>query len=194
MYTDAEIIRASHTDPQQFAAIFDRHFGVIYRYLRRRLGESLAKDLSSETFTTAFAARVRYDERRDDARPWLFGIASNLLRHHYRHEERQMRAYARSRVDPIQADLDDVVHRVDAAATGPRLAEALATLDARDRDVLLLYAWADLSYQDIADALSIPVGTVRSRLSRSRRSIRALLDLDGYEAQRCTEEVVDGRA
>jgi RNA polymerase sigma-70 factor (ECF subfamily) len=197
--TDAEIIRASQADPRLFAAIFDRHFDAIYRYLRRRVGESLADDLAAETFTTAFAVRGKYDLRREDARPWLYGIASNLLRHHYRREERQLRAYARTGVDPVQADLDEVLDRVDAATAGPRLARALASLDRRDRDVLLLYAWADLSYQDIADALGIPPGTVRSRLHRARRIVRELLgdigqylDRDGCPAQKV--EVLDERA
>jgi RNA polymerase sigma-70 factor (ECF subfamily) len=199
MVSDAEVIRSSYSDPPQFAAIFDRHFDTIYRYLRRRVGESLADDLAAETFTVAFGARAKYDPTRPDARPWLYGIAANLLRRHHRREERQLRAYARTGVDPVGADLDAVLDRVDAAAAGPKLANALASLNARDRDTLLLYVWADLDYQAIADALVIPIGTVRSRLSRARRTIRELLGatrqcMDGeHDAPYPRGEVADGR-
>lgn len=178
--TDAEIIVQARDDPMRFGAIFDRHFDRIYRYLRRRVGESLADDLASQTFIEAFAQRRRYDTNRQDAAPWLYGIATNLLRRHRRTELRQLRAYARTGVDPlIEADLDAVHARVDAGAAGPLLAAALAALNDRDRDVLLLYAWADQSYDDIAASLGIPIGTVRSRLNRARRRMRELLGTNG---------------
>ena len=77
--TDAELMRHSATDPELFATIFERHFATIYRYLYRRVGASLADDLASQTFTEAFARRVRYDPQWPVALPWLYGIASNLL-------------------------------------------------------------------------------------------------------------------
>jgi RNA polymerase sigma-70 factor (ECF subfamily) len=110
----------------------------------------------------------------------LFGIATNLVRHHVRGERRRLIAYARTGVDPVfQPDMDAVDSRVDAGALGPRLALGLASLRAAERDVLLLYAWADLGYEEIAQALSIPVGTVRSRLHRARRRVRELLEAGG---------------
>lgn len=174
--SDAEIIFASRTATHLFAVIFDRHFDAIHRYLCRRVGESLADDLSAETFARAFDQRTRYDLAREDARPWLFGIAGNLLRRHYRAEERQLRAYARTGVDPIsEHDVDAIIDRVDAGFEGPRMAAALASLKRADRDVLLLFAWADLSYGEIAEALGVPVGTVRSRLHRARTHVRDVL-------------------
>lgn len=198
--TDAEIIRRSEDDPGQFALVFERHFDAIHRYLARRVGVPLADDLASQVFTEAFDGRGRYDTSRPDALPWLYGIAANLLRRHHRTERRQLQAYARLGIDPVAADdLGPLVDRLDAQASGRRLAEALAGLSGKDRDVLLLYAWAELSYSDIAYALGIPVGTVRSRLNRARRRMRELLGLDGQEEGRDARpfpevEVADGRA
>jgi len=80
---------------ESFEELFELHFDAIYGYLARRVGPDLARDLASETFTRAFAGRGRYDPRQGEVRPWLFGIASNLLRRHYRDEERRLRAFAR---------------------------------------------------------------------------------------------------
>ena len=95
--SDAELIQSSLVDGSAFAVIFDRHFRVISRFLRGRVGRQLAEDLASETFVVAFGRRHSYDRSRDDARPWLYGIAVNLLREHRRAEERRLRAYAAPR-------------------------------------------------------------------------------------------------
>ena len=179
MQTDAQAIAASRVDPERFTEVFDRHFMPIHRYLHRRVGRQCADDLAAETFAEAFRSRDRYDGR-PDARPWLYGIAANLLRRSARLERRQLFAYARSGVDPVvHADLDDADDRVDAAAQRRSLAGALASLRTPDREVLLLLAWADLTYEEIARALGIPVGTVRSRLHRGRRRLRELLASSG---------------
>lgn len=180
--TDAEIIEASRSDPTRFAAIFDRHFNSIHRYLRRRIGKDLADELAAETFARAFAGRDRYDLAHPDARPWLFGIAGNLLRRHARTERRRLLAYARTGVDPNSvSEVEDAAGRLDAQAAAPRIALALATLTSGQRDVLLLFAWADLSYEEVGSALGLPVGTVRSRLSRARTRMRELLAEFGQE-------------
>jgi RNA polymerase sigma-70 factor (ECF subfamily) len=183
--SDAELIAGSLSDPRVFAGLFDRHYAAIARFLRRRLEWSLADELASETFVQAFDGRGRYDVSRADARPWLFGIASNLLSGHRRREERRLRAFARAgQVHEEMRGLDDVDERVDAAALAPALAAALTTLGAGDRAVLLLYAWEDLSYEDISVALGVPVGTVRSRLHRARERVRAELERDGMHCSR----------
>jgi RNA polymerase sigma-70 factor, ECF subfamily len=174
--TDAEVIEASRSDPPRFGVVFDRHFGALHRYLRRRVGKDLADELAAETFVQAFAGRYRYDGTHPDARPWLFGIAANLLRHYARTERRRLLAYARRRIDPAtEADSDAVDRRLDAQEAGPPIARALAALAPVQREVLLLSVWAELSYEDIAVALGLPVGTVRSRLSRARARMRELL-------------------
>jgi RNA polymerase sigma factor (sigma-70 family) len=173
--SDAAVIAASLIDASAFGQIFDRHYGEIHRYLGRRVGAALADETAAETFVLAFRLRDRFDGRAPDARPWLFGIAANLIRRHWRTERRRLRAYARTGTDPIYDDSSEVDRRVDAVAAGPQLAAALASLSGGEREVLLLFAWADLSYEEISAALGIPTGTVRSRLSRARAHVRELM-------------------
>jgi RNA polymerase sigma factor (sigma-70 family) len=173
---DAALIERSWHEPEAFAALYDRHAAPIYRFAGRRLGDQLADDVVGETFLAAFRRRKRYDLRRGDARPWLYGIAANVIGKHRRAEVRMFRAFARTGADPVAAGHADLVDsRVCAAAVQRDLAAALAALAAGDRDVLLLVAWADLSYEETAAALGIPVGTVRSRLHRARRKVREAL-------------------
>jgi RNA polymerase sigma factor (sigma-70 family) len=98
---DGELITRSCSDPQSFSGIFDRHYAALYRYLRKRIGSEVAADLAAETFVAAFAARAAYHPEGDDCRPWLYGIAHNLLRTHLRSERRQLAAFARHGVDPL---------------------------------------------------------------------------------------------
>jgi RNA polymerase sigma-70 factor (ECF subfamily) len=173
---DAALIERSWHEPEAFAALYDRHAAPIHRFAGRRLGDQMADDVVGETFLAAFRRRKRYDLRRADARPWLYGIAANVIGKHRRAEVRMLRAFARTGADPIGAGHADLVDsRVCAAAVQRDLAAALAGLSAGDRDVLLLIAWADLSYEETAAALGIPVGTVRSRLNRARRKVREAL-------------------
>jgi RNA polymerase sigma factor (sigma-70 family) len=159
--------KESSVKPEAFEEVFELNFDAVYGYLARRVGPDLARDLASETFTRAFAARRRFDAGRGEVRPWLFGIAHNLLRHHYRDEDRRLRALAR-------LDVPDAADEKQPPDQG-RLAEALAGLSPEERDVLLLFAWADLSYEQIAGVLEIPLGTVQSRLHRARAHVRAAL-------------------
>jgi RNA polymerase sigma-70 factor (ECF subfamily) len=147
---------------------------AIFSYFARRLGEDSAEDLTADVFLKAFDKRARYDRSYPDARPWLYGIAANLLRRHRRAEERRLRAYAREAGRrPAAHDDDDA--RLDCQAARPALAEALAALSADEREALLLYAWVEMSYEEIARTLGVPVGTVSSRLNRARRRVRHAL-------------------
>jgi RNA polymerase sigma factor (sigma-70 family) len=122
-----------------------------------------------------------------DARPWLYGIASNLIARHARAESRRYKALARASESGLVRAHDDLVAgRVDAAAVRGRLARALADLPRSVRDVLLLVAWAGLSQQEAAAALDIPAGTARSRLHRARREMRGALGLDPEVDERWT--------
>lgn len=173
---DAEILRRSRHEPECFAALFDRHYAAIHGYASRRLGRGLADDVAAETFLIAFDRRGRYDVSRPDARPWLYGIASNLVARHHRAEVRQYRALAKAgTAEAGDGHADAVAGRDDAQAAKGPLAAALAGLPRGDRDVLLLVAWAQLSVQEAGEALGIPAGTARSRLHRARRKIRAAL-------------------
>lgn len=178
--TDADLIRASLDEPRAFAGIFDRHYARVRGYLGRRVEMEVAADLASEAFAVAFDARAKYDPTRRDARPWLLGIATNLLHHHRRSEGRRLRALAG--IEP-ESGLDDAVaniaSKVDAESLRGPLFVALSELPSGDRDALILLAWADLSYAEIATALEIPVGTVRSRLHRARVHLRERLCATG---------------
>jgi RNA polymerase sigma factor (sigma-70 family) len=166
---------------RSFEDAFEAEFPSLHRYLARRLGSSLADELAAETFTVAFRNWDRLDSSRP-VRPWLYGIAANLVRHHWRKEQRMLRAYGRSGVDPVFADDEATLDRVDAEALHRELADVLAGLRPEDREILLLDAWTELSDSEIADALGLAVGTVKSRLSRTRERLRNLFADVGQEA------------
>jgi RNA polymerase sigma factor (sigma-70 family) len=172
--TDAAVIRASRSDPAAFGAIFDRHWPRIYRYCIERAGPP-GEDVAAETFRVAFTERKRYDGR-DDAAPWLYGIATNLLRRWFRSLARGMRAQSRTGVEVSTDDLDELVERLDAEHLSPELASVLSDLSPADRDALLLHAFADLTYEQIARATGVPSGTVGSRINRARARVRAHLE------------------
>jgi RNA polymerase sigma factor (sigma-70 family) len=174
--TDAEIITGSVAEPERFAELFDRHAGAIHRYLARRLGREAAGDLVGETFLAAFGRRASYDPAYADARPWLYGIATNLVGAHRRDEVRRYRLrLALPPESTVDSPADRVAAGVTAQAVRQHLVDALGALSPGDRDVLLLIAWEQLAYTEVAAALAIPVGTVRSRLNRARRQVRAAL-------------------
>lgn len=177
--SDSTVIAQSHGDPERFSVIFDRYFAEIHRYISSRLGDGPADDVAAETFLAAFAQRHRYDTERPQARAWLYGIATNLLRRQRRTEARAYRMLARvpAETDP-GGHADRVADKVSAQRMRPRLAAALAGLSAGDRDVLLLVAYGELSYDEVALALDIPRGTVGSRLNRSRRYLRQVIGDD----------------
>lgn len=181
LVTDAELIEQARRAPERFTVIFDRHYRDIYAYVARRLGPDLAEDVASETFLTAFDRRHSFDVSRADARPWLYGIASNLVARHVRAETRRYKALARAGgQDPggHYGHADEVAGRLDAAAVRGRLATALRKLPEPVRAVLLLVAWAGLNQQEAAAALGIPAGTARSRLHRARQDMRRALEVD----------------
>jgi RNA polymerase sigma-70 factor (ECF subfamily) len=171
--TDAELMQ------DRFAEVFDRHYEHIYAYAARRLGHDLAEDVASETFLVAYDRRAGFDPDRGEVRPWLYGIASNLIMRHSRTEARRYKALARGAgPDAGPDDAELVPGRVDAGAVRGRLAAALNRLSLADRDVLLLVAWAGLNQQEAAAALGIPPGTARSRLFRARQEMRKALGTD----------------
>jgi RNA polymerase sigma-70 factor (ECF subfamily) len=186
---DATVIEASRAEPGRFASLFDRHAPYIHRYMARRVGAQAADDLVAETFLVAFRKRARYDPRFPDARPWLYGIATNLIGQHRREEARQFRLRQAAGPIPVQHDhAERAALDVTAQSVRAVLAQALARLAPPDRDVLLLVGWEQLSYEEVARALGIPVGTVRSRLHRARTKIREALA--GTPAAATYEEIL----
>jgi RNA polymerase sigma-70 factor (ECF subfamily) len=173
---DSEAIGASLAEPSAFGVIFERHYDAVHGYLQRRLDGQLADELASQTFLVAFDGRSRFDRSRTDSRPWLFGIATNLAHNHRRHEIVELRALA-AMAPENGVGIDGVEARVDAERMRSLLAAALADLPAEESDVLGLLVWAELSQPEIADALAIPLGTVKSRLSRARGRLQGALGL-----------------
>ena len=161
-----------------FDETFERELAPLHRYLARRLGASAAEDIASETFAVAYRRWDAFDQTRA-VRPWLYGIAANLMRHRWRDERRKLRAYARTGIDPVQLEEDAAIGRADASLLHRELAAVLAELRPQDREILLLSAWAELSHEEIAAALSLPVGTVKSRLHRTRERVRNRLEGSG---------------
>jgi RNA polymerase sigma factor (sigma-70 family) len=163
--------------------VFDRHFPAIRAYLIGRTGPDSGEDLAIETFAVAFRTRDRFDAAQETARPWLFGIATNVLRHHRRSEFRRLRAHTRAWANPL-ASADPAMEEVEdqlAARSAIRvLTRGLAGLSSDQREALLLHVWAGLDYEGVAAALGIPIGTVRSRISRARHRLRELLRATGH--------------
>lgn len=179
--TDVEAIAASGDNPAAFGVLFDRYATTVYRYVARRVGPSDAEGLMAEAFRIAFERRTAFDATRESARPWLYGIATNLVARHRRTEARRLRATARLQARP-SGDEDTFQRATDAVAASRALPGVLAAIKALpdgERDALLLHAWEDLSYEEIAVALAIPIGTVRSRLNRARGRLRELVSLSG---------------
>jgi RNA polymerase sigma factor (sigma-70 family) len=177
---DAAVIERSWQEPEQFAVLFDRYAPLIHRYVNRRAGRQAADDLVAETFLAAFGKRRRYDLSYPDARPWLYGMATNLIGQHRREEIRQyrIRRAAVPEID-VPGHAERIAADVTAQSTRDLLNEALAGLAEGDRDVIVLIAWEQLTYDEAARALEIPVGTVRSRLNRARTKLRQALAAAG---------------
>ncbi|MFJ8577495.1 RNA polymerase sigma factor [Micromonospora sp. NPDC093277] len=169
---------ATGADPADLAGLFDRYARELLRYCTRRVGEQLAEDVVAETFLVAYEHRERYDRSRGEMLPWLYGIATNLLRRHRRVEVRALRMAARGDA-AAEGPSRRTAERVDAERTVAGLAGVLAGLPRRQRDVLLLYAVAELEYAEIAVALDIPLGSVQSALHRARTKVRAALATQG---------------
>jgi RNA polymerase sigma factor (sigma-70 family) len=177
--SDAEVIGRSQTEPEAFGLIYDRHAATLLRFLGRRVGGNVAEGLVGELFRIAFERRKTFDASRESALPWLYGIGSNLLLKHRRGEARRLRASARMVTAREAGDRSTRAAALDARLLFPRVADAIEALPDGERAALLLFAWEDLSYQSVAEALELPVGTVRSRLNRARAHLRELLEPGG---------------
>src|SRR5437879_8068980 len=165
--------------PQSVQLIYDRHSATLLRFLARRAGARVAEGLVGELFRIAFERRKTFDMSRASALPWLYGIGSNLLMKHRRGEARRLRASARMAAADEAADRRASAGALDARLLFPRVADAIEALPDSEREALLLFAWEDLSYQSVAEALELPIGTVRSRLNRARAHLRELLEPGG---------------
>ncbi len=186
--TDAQIISESLGQPDVFEQIVLRHHRAIGRYISRRVGRQLGEDVMSDVFATAFSRRRTYDLTSPDAAPWLFGIATNLLHRYVRKEVAMLRRYAAEQIDPVAPEAHSGSMGFD-----PQLAAVMAAMRKEHRDALFLFAVADLSLEQIATAMGVPIGTVKSWLSRAREFAAANLDADGNAVPTGKGAPADGR-
>ncbi|KTR75143.1 ECF subfamily RNA polymerase sigma-70 factor [Microbacterium oxydans] len=186
MTTDSEIIQRSLQHPAAFAELFDRHARAVNAFATYRIGRHAAEDVLSETFLVAFRRRADFDTDVESAAPWLLGIASRLIRRHRSVEAKHWRSFAASVSQQDHSSLgglDDAMSRVDAEREVRSLKTRIAALAPKDRETLLLYAWQGLTYEEIAVALAVPVGTVRSRLNRVRTRLDSTRRIQAFEQQ-----------
>ena len=166
---DAGLVRRSLAEPAAFAGLYERHSSAVHRYVARRVGMAVVEDLAAEVFVRAFRDRERCRLAHDSALPWLLGVANHVIADQRRVERRRLSALER-----LAHDRQDAVEHPD-RAFAPALVHALRKMPVAERDALLLVAWGELSYEETAAALDVPVGTIRSRIFRARQRLAAAL-------------------
>jgi RNA polymerase sigma-70 factor (ECF subfamily) len=182
---------AADGDAGAFGRLYERHARTVYNYCFRRTGDwAAAEDLTAIVFLEAWRRRGQVRLQRDDAIPWLLGVATNVLRNARRSQRRYRAALARMPRERAEDFAPDADRRLDDERRMRAALRALRRLPRGDQDVLALCVWEELTYEDAALALGIPVGTVRSRLSRARARLRELSAAPGHEWDECiaTEE------
>ena len=168
---EQELVERLHgDDPGALAALFDRYADRIYNHCFRQLGSwSEAEDATSSVFLEVWRHRQRVRLHDGSALPWLYGVATNVCRNAGRSRRRYLRAVAQLPSPPLEPDhAERVTDRLGSEARMRAVLDGVRALPAREREVLALVVWAGLSYEQAAAALDVPVGTVRSRLSRAR--------------------------
>jgi RNA polymerase sigma-70 factor (ECF subfamily) len=182
---DAELWqRVVAGDPQAFGALFERHSDAVYNHcFRRSASWTVAEDLTSVVFLEAWRRRREVDLTTESILPWLLAVANNAIRNRTRSVRRYRHVLAKLPSAVVEPDpADDVAARIDDERTMRRVLHAVGQLTQAEQDVLALCVWAGLSYVDAAVALGIPVGTVRSRLSRARNHLREITEGMGEPA------------
>lgn len=171
---------AQDHDGDAFGQLFERHANSVYAHCFRRTGLcSTAEDLTSVVFLEAWRRRRNVAFYGDSLLPWLLAVANNATRNAERTLRRNRRLLAKLPPPEVVPDIaDDAVQRVDKEQVMRRLLTELHGLGEPEREVLSLCDWAGLSYSEAAVAIGVPIGTVRSRLARARRHLRARAAVD----------------
>jgi RNA polymerase sigma factor (sigma-70 family) len=177
--SDTEVLARSADEPSLFAILFERHGVAVRRYVARRVGLEAGEDLFSEVFVRAFRGRGRCRAEHGSALPWLLGVANHVVANHRRAERRRLKALQR-----LAATAPQLIEHEDRALSA-ELVDALRRLQDDDRDALLRVVWGELSYEETANALAVPIGTVSSRIARARRALTAAIG--SPERGRCAE-------
>jgi RNA polymerase sigma-70 factor (ECF subfamily) len=185
-------------DPTSFGVLFERHARSVYNHCFRRTASwADAEELMSAVFVEAWRRRRDVRPINGSALPWLLGVANNLLRNHQRSLRRHRAALSRLPTPGHQPDpADDVAGRLADEQAMRRVLADVERLPPRHQEVLALCAWAELTYQEAAEVLDVPVGTVRSRLARARARLVELggnppptVDTDGVKLDRASRNV-----
>ena len=177
--SDAELLARSVQDASAFAALYERHGQPLRRYVVRRVGSEAGEDLAADVFVRAFRIRERYRPDRESALPWLFGVANHVIEDHRRAERRRLKALQR-----LAAIAPRLIEHED-RELGAELVHQLRRLSSQDRDAFLLTVWGELTYEQTSEALGVPIGTVKSRVARARRTLAsAIAPLDRVVAVR----------
>jgi RNA polymerase sigma factor (sigma-70 family) len=175
--------RAAAGNAAAFGELYERHCRAVYNYVFRRIGDwSEAEDLTAVVFLEAFRRRQEVRVTHGRVLPWLYGVATNVVRNRRRALWRHGRTLRQLQSWNLQSDpsVEEIAH-LDAQQQMRDLLDLVHALDADQQDVLALCIWSELSYEEAAVALGIPIGTVRSRLSRARAALRELLAENGHE-------------
>ena len=174
---DEELWRLARTDPAAFGTLFERHARSVFAFcVWRSRDRGLAEDLTSTVFLEAWRRRASVELSGSSALPYLLGVANNVTRNTNRSIRRYRRVLRRLQPESdVHSDEEDAVARTDSARSFDDACRALEVLTEPERDVFVLVAWSGLSYDAAAVALGIPIGTVRSRLSRGRHKLQAAL-------------------
>ncbi len=182
--SDARILRDSVSDPAIFAALYERHLRAVASYVARRIGCELIEDVTAEVFVRAFRRRAVFRDDHGSALPWLLGIANNLIADRRRAERRRLEMLQRL------ATARPMLSETSLGVLAPELVGELLRLPAVDRDTLLLVVWGELTYEEAATALGVPIGTIRSRIARARQRLGSAL---GQTADK-EEPIVNGES
>ena len=170
--SDLELVRRSIETPSEFAELYDRHGGRVVRYVARRVGAIDAEDIAAEVFVRAYGRRATCRGDHGSVLPWLLGVANHVIADHRRVESRRLQTLERlAETTPTSIEHEH-------AGLAPELLRALRRVPAADRDALLLVVWGELSYDETATALDVPIGTVRSRIARARKRLIGVLGED----------------
>lgn len=182
--SDAQVIESSLDEPDAFGLIFERYRDDVFAFVAKRLGRQVAVDITADVFLRALRIRSTYDLSRPNARPWLYGIASNLIGDSLRKRSvrRRHRTTAATRLlAPVSDPYDQALSDIRSRQLGPAITSALGELAEPQRAALILFAVDGLSYPEIAEHLDVALGTVKSRVSRAKQDMRSRLSRLGIE-------------
>ncbi|MDX3583317.1 RNA polymerase sigma factor [Streptomyces europaeiscabiei] len=182
-------------DREAFAEVYDAYARAVYNHAYRLTGDwSTAEEVMADTFLDAWRTRERLEPDGGSLKPWLLGMATNKARNANRSLGRRLAFLARRPApDPVADFADETAGRLDDARRLAAVRQVYGRLRRAEREVLALCVWSDLDYGQAAEALGVPVGTVRSRLSRARARLGRLTD-ERLREQRRTEDRAHGTA